>query len=132
MGATHRALRQRFTDLRRNYCCLERLPNAHLMLLPFQGATAPTRGGTQGVASLALGYVLHWAFSPHLLNHCCIFYARDREAMLGTIHSLIANCGVSVLQVRAESPMEHSAQGKRSDTLGIACWSSRALKGQKL
>ena len=31
------------------------------MLLPFQGATAPTRD-TQGVASLALGYVLHWAF----------------------------------------------------------------------
>ena len=23
---------------------------------------------TQGVASLALGYVLHWAFSPPLLN----------------------------------------------------------------
>ena len=23
---------------------------------------------TQGVASLALGWVLHWAFSPHLLN----------------------------------------------------------------
>ena len=37
------------------------------MLLPLQGATAPTRD-TQGVASLALGYVLHWAFSPHLLN----------------------------------------------------------------
>ena len=37
------------------------------MLLPFQGATAPTRD-TQGVASLALGYVLHWAFSPPLLN----------------------------------------------------------------
>ena len=37
------------------------------MLLPFQGATAPTRG-TQGVATLALGYVLHWAFSPPLLN----------------------------------------------------------------
>ncbi|WP_337377414.1 hypothetical protein, partial [Prevotellamassilia timonensis] len=29
--------------------------------------TAPTRD-TQGVASLALGYVPHWAFSPHLLN----------------------------------------------------------------
>ena len=27
--------------------------------------------------------------------------------------------------------MEHIAQGKRSDTLGITCWSSRALKGQK-
>ena len=37
------------------------------MLLPFQGATATTRD-TQGVASLALGYVLHWAFSPHLLK----------------------------------------------------------------
>ena len=37
------------------------------MLLPLQGATAPTRV-TQGVASLALGYVLHWAFSPPLLN----------------------------------------------------------------
>ena len=37
------------------------------MLLPFQGATALTRD-TQGVASLALGYVLHWASSPLLLN----------------------------------------------------------------
>ena len=37
------------------------------MLLPFQGATAPTRG-TQGVASHALGWVLLWAFSPRLLN----------------------------------------------------------------
>ena len=38
-----------------------------IKLLPLQGATAPTRD-TQGVASLALGYVLHWAFSPPLLN----------------------------------------------------------------
>ena len=35
--------------------------------MPLQGATAPTHD-TQGVASLALGYVLHWAFSPPLLN----------------------------------------------------------------
>ena len=35
--------------------------------LPLQGATAPTRD-TQGAASLALGYELHWAFSPPLLN----------------------------------------------------------------
>ena len=34
-----------------------------LKLLPLQGATAPTRD-TQGAASLALGYGLHWAFSP--------------------------------------------------------------------
>ena len=38
-----------------------------LKLLPFQGATVPTRD-TQGAASLALGWVLHWAFSPHFLN----------------------------------------------------------------
>ena len=38
-----------------------------LKLLPLQGATAPTRD-TQGAASLALGYVFHWAFSPSLLN----------------------------------------------------------------
>ena len=38
-----------------------------LKLLPLQGATAPTRD-TQGAASLALGYGLHWAFSPPLLN----------------------------------------------------------------
>gem|GEM_PF-797708 len=31
------------------------------------------------------------------------------------------------VQVRAESPMEIIAQGKRSGTLGIMCWSSRAL-----
>ena len=35
--------------------------------MPLQGATTPTRD-TQGAASLALGYVLHWAFSPPLLN----------------------------------------------------------------
>ena len=32
-----------------------------LKLLPFQGATVPTHD-TQGAASLALGWVLHWAF----------------------------------------------------------------------
>ena len=36
------------------YCCPMRISKARLMLLPFQGATALTRG-TQGVASLALG-----------------------------------------------------------------------------
>ncbi len=52
------------------------------MLLPFQGATAPTRG-TQGVASLALGYVLHWAFSPPLLNPKLeLFYCKRK--LLGT------------------------------------------------
>ena len=49
------------------YCCPMRISKARLMLLPFQGATALTRK-PPGVASLALGYVHHWAFSPSLLN----------------------------------------------------------------
>ena len=50
-------------------CCYSYLiaDLAVLKLLPLQGATASTRN-TQGAASLALGYVLHWAFSPPLLN----------------------------------------------------------------
>ena len=43
-------------------------PKHIVMLLPLQGATAPTRG-TQGAATLALGYVLHWAFSPPLQKY---------------------------------------------------------------
>ena len=39
----------------------------NIKLLPFQGVTNE-RALTQGVASLALGYALHWAFSPPLLN----------------------------------------------------------------
>ena len=50
------------------------------MLLPFQGATAPTRD-TQGVASLALGYVLHWAFSPPLQVQNDYLSIRNGEAM---------------------------------------------------
>ena len=51
-----------------------------VMLLPFQGAIAPTRD-TQGVASLALGSVLHWAFSPHL--HTRFYYTTiSNEAVL--------------------------------------------------
>ena len=38
-----------------------------IKLLPFQGVTNE-RALTQGVASLALGYALHWAFSPSILN----------------------------------------------------------------
>ena len=43
-------------------------PKHIVMLLPLQGATAPTRG-TQGAATLALGYGLHWAFSPPLQKY---------------------------------------------------------------
>ena len=44
-------------------------PCRNVMLLPLQGANFfYTILPTQGVASLALGYVLRWAFSPPLLN----------------------------------------------------------------
>ena len=52
---------------RNNVCIFFQYLRYVLRLLPLQGATAPTHD-TQGVASLALGYVLHWAFSPRLLN----------------------------------------------------------------
>ena len=54
--------------LKWNIVCIfvQHLPRV-LKLLPLQGATASTRD-TQGAASLALGYGLHWAFSPPLLN----------------------------------------------------------------
>ena len=38
---------------------------------------------TQGVASLALGYVLHWAFSPPLLNPTPRVSLRLQYAPLG-------------------------------------------------
>ena len=57
------------------------------MLLPLQGATAPTRD-TQGVATLALGYGLHWAFSPHL--HIHFYYTIiSNEAMYCSVVSAL-------------------------------------------
>ena len=49
-----------------------------LKLLPFQGATVPTRD-TQGAASLALGWVLHWAFSPHFRCMKVELYLREKH-----------------------------------------------------
>jgi hypothetical protein len=50
----------------------------------------------------------------------CSFYFVEAQHSVKHLKFLI-------LQGRAEGPMEHLAQGKRSGTLGIACWSSRAL-----
>ena len=48
--------------LKRNIVCIFFQHLRHVLkLLPLQGATTPTRD-TQGAASLALGYVLLWAF----------------------------------------------------------------------
>ena len=54
------------------------------MLLPFQGATAPTRE-TQGVATLALGWVLHWAFSPHLQIPICYIIVSYKTVHCGLV-----------------------------------------------
>ena len=50
-----------------------------IKLLPFQGVTNE-RALPQGVASLALGYALHWAFSPPLLNPKLQFYSTSGHA----------------------------------------------------
>ena len=51
-----------------------------LNTLPFR-ASILWQSVTQGVASLALGYVLHWAFSPPLLNpkHQLIQYEKGES-----------------------------------------------------
>ena len=68
-------MRQLFTFnyhiLRTLYTKIGRVKYSDFEHPTFQGATAPTRD-TQGVASLALGSVLHWAFSPHL--HTRFYY----------------------------------------------------------
>ena len=40
----------------------------------------------QGVASLALGYVLHWAFSPPLLNPKLESLSHGRSAVCIVLH----------------------------------------------
>ena len=45
-----------------------------IKLLPFQGVTNE-RALTQGVASLALGYVHHWAFSPCFIGCVSVIQA---------------------------------------------------------
>ena len=60
-------------EYRRTAIAMNKLPKSGLAFdanfehPTLQGATALTHD-TQGVAALALGYVLHWAFSPPLLN----------------------------------------------------------------
>ena len=71
--------------------------------MPLQGATAPTRD-TQGVASLALGYVLHWAFSPPLLNP----KLKPRNIKID-IFSL-TNCNIKEKTL----PLQHSYETVRS------------------
>ena len=61
------------------------------MLLPFQGATAPTLD-TQGAASLALGYGLHWAFSPPLLNPKLKLKNNFRNFSVAVYVKLIIKC----------------------------------------
>ena len=60
-------LDKRISGLKEEHVCIFFQYLRHVLkLLPLQGATAPTHD-TQGAALLALGYVLHWAFSPRLL-----------------------------------------------------------------
>ena len=48
----------------------------------------------QGVASLALGYVHHWAFSPSLLNlklELCYFYCLQSYVFIWEVITILYN-----------------------------------------
>ena len=71
------------------------------MLLPLQGASIGAVGVTQGVASLALGYVLHWAFSPPFKHvtasaHCHISSLAYQPILLGVSPYVLAATRTSV------------------------------------
>ncbi len=56
----------------------------------------------QGVASLALGYVLHWAFSPPLLNpklEILILYFSDLRTHLRAPNDLFAKVVTFAVEV---------------------------------
>ena len=83
-----------------------------LKLLPLQGATAPTRD-TQGVASLALGYVLHWAFSPPLLNSKLEFVDMYRSMLASCTTGRISQHPIRAKVLRCASrPSTRFASGR--------------------
>ena len=49
-------------------CVFYSTPAPCLKAFALSGRGDSTMRKPQGVASLALGYVLHWAYSPYLLN----------------------------------------------------------------
>ena len=106
-----------------------RSPKYIVMLLPLQGATTPTRVNP-GCRFACPGLGAPLGLQPALAESEWLFvYSWWNDNDKTTTHGLFANCDVVevYLQVRAEGPMENIAQGKRSDTLGITCRSSRAL-----
>ena len=56
-----------------------------IKLLPFQGVNNE-RALPQGVASLALGYALHWGFQPAL--------AKSETSVLNNIFFTFVNCNL--------------------------------------
>ena len=62
----------------------------------------------QGVASLALGYVLHWAFSPPLLNPklelCDFLPTLHAPAIINHILLTFKNCSLKSSQNVSERP----------------------------
>ena len=88
------------------------------MLLPLQGATAPTRGDP-GCRYACPGLWATLAFQAALARPERLFI-RDGN-IIPTIHSLAVYYDIAdlYLRVRLERPMQPIAQGKRSDTLGL-------------
>ena len=69
-----------------NYCCPMKRPNAHLMLLPLQGATAPTRG-TPGCRYACPGLGAPLGLQPALANTTCCSTV-DNEVVFWPCNSL--------------------------------------------
>ena len=66
------------------------------MLLPLQGAPIGAVGVTQGVATLALGYVLHWAFSPPFKHVTASATSAYQPIILGVSPYVLAATRTSV------------------------------------
>ena len=123
----------KFVVLKWNIACVFCSRMRHsLKLLPLQGATAPTRD-PQGAASLALGYVLHWAFSPPLLNpKTSVPYAlRAKRAAYAAITTKQHNGtikAIAMLAWSAISPISTGAMAPptidiiKNDEARLVCW----------
>ena len=94
--------------------------------MPLQGATAPTHD-TQGAASLALGYVPHWAFSPPLHNpkfeslHNCV-YGHMSSAKIQFIYFKTNICHYIFIETRlgkAEEKLVSHICNDESDNLEV-------------
>ena len=105
-------------------------PNAHLMLLPLQGATAPTRG-PPGCRYACPGLGAPLGLQPALANTTCCSTV-DNEVVFWPCNSLsITDIEMATMIFRKGGLKAQWSTQPRASVATPPCWSSRALKGQK-